>query len=73
LDAIAKALVPLLGADGVEVENRESLIQAIELARDKNVDFVDALIAIEATRRGESVCSFDKDFRRLAVKQVVPD
>ncbi len=35
LEDIAGALVPLISADGIEIEDRESWIQAIELARDK--------------------------------------
>jgi predicted nucleic-acid-binding protein len=63
---IAEVVVPLLSADGVEVEEREILIRAIELARDKNVDFADAVLALEAARDGETVCTFDaKDFKRL--------
>ncbi|HYH46980.1 MAG TPA: PIN domain-containing protein [Thermoanaerobaculia bacterium] len=65
LDDIADALVPLISADGIEIEDREAWIQAIELARDKNVDFVDAALALQAARRGEPVCSFDGDFKRL--------
>lgn len=72
LEDIAGVLVPLMSADGVEVEDRETLIQAIELARDKNVDFVDAALALQAARRGEPVCSFDGDFKRLPVQWTTP-
>jgi predicted nucleic acid-binding protein len=70
---IAHVLVPLLSADGLEVKDREILAGALELARDKNVDFVDAVIALEAVRNGEEVCSFDEtDFRRLPAIWVSP-
>jgi predicted nucleic-acid-binding protein len=72
LKDIAGVLVPLMSADGVEVEDRETLTQAIELARDKNVDFVDAALALQAARRGEPVCSFDGDFKRLPVQWTTP-
>jgi predicted nucleic-acid-binding protein len=72
LEEIAGVVVPLMGADGIEVEDREVLIQATELARDKNVDFVDAVLALRAARRGEAVCSFDGDFKRLPAQRVVP-
>lgn len=68
LEDIAGVLVPLMRADGVEVEDRETLTQAIELARDKNVDFVDAALTLQAARHGEPVCSFDGDFKRLPVQ-----
>jgi predicted nucleic acid-binding protein len=71
---IAGAVVPFLSADGVEVEEREVLIRAIELARDKNVDFADAVLALEAVRAGETVCTFDKtDFKRLPAPWVSPE
>lgn len=72
LEDIAGVLVPLMSADGIEVEDRETLTQAIELARDKNVDFVDAALALQAARRGEPVCSFDGDFKRLPVQWTTP-
>lgn len=70
---IAQVLVPLLSADGLEVKDREIMVGALELARDKNVDFVDAVIALEAVRGNEVVCSFDEtDFRRLPAIWVSP-
>jgi predicted nucleic-acid-binding protein len=72
LEDIAGVLVPLMGADGIEVEDRDLLIQAVELSREKNVDFVDAVLALQAARRGEPVCSFDGDFKRLPVERVTP-
>ena len=63
---IAGALVPLLSADGIDAPDRELTIAAVELARDKRVDFVDALLALHAERASESVCTSDAaDFRRL--------
>ncbi len=73
LEDIAEVLVPLMSADGIEVEDRDTLIQAVELARDKNVDFVDAVLALQAAGRGEPVCSFDGDFKRLPVQWTMPD
>ena len=71
---IAGALVPLLSADGIDVEEREIMIRAIELARDKNVDFVDAVLALQAVRNGETVCTFDKaDFKRLPAAWTMPE
>jgi predicted nucleic-acid-binding protein len=72
LGEIAGVLVPLMSADGIEVEERDLLIQAIELAEARNVDFVDAFLALQASRRGEPVCSFDADFKRLPVELTVP-
>lgn len=70
LSDIAGALVPLLSADGIEIEERDSWIQALELARDKDVDLVDAALALHAASRGEPVCSFAGDFKRLPAEWV---
>ncbi|MEW5959922.1 MAG: PIN domain-containing protein [Chloroflexota bacterium] len=72
--AIAEAILALVSADGIEVEDRELTVQAIELARDRNVDFVDAYLAVQAASRGETVCTFDgNDFRRLPARWVLPE
>lgn len=73
LAEIADAVIPLIAAEGVEVEERDVLIRAIELAQDKNVDFVDAFLAVQAARHEESVCSFDEDFKRLPVDWIRPE
>jgi predicted nucleic acid-binding protein len=73
LEEISRVVIPLLSADGVEVEDRELLIRAIELARDKNVDFLDAVLALQAVRHGETVCTFDEtDFKRLPAAWNLP-
>ena len=74
LSEIAQVVVPLLGADGLEVEDRELMVRALELARDKNVDFADAVLALQAARRDEAVCTFDvTDFKKLPAAWVTPD
>ena len=60
-----------MSADGVEIEDRDSY-QAVELSREKNVDFADAVLALQAARRGEPVCSFNRDFKRLPFERVTP-
>ena len=35
-------VVALVSASGIEVDNRQLIIRAVELARDRNVDFADA-------------------------------
>lgn len=56
----------------METEDRELMVQAIELAREKNVAFIDAFLALKAVRHEESVCSFDDDFKKLPAHRVVP-
>jgi predicted nucleic-acid-binding protein len=70
---IAGVLIPLLSADGVEVEEGDTMLRAIELIRDLNVSFVDAVLSLEADRQGEMVCTFDEThFKRLPGRWVVP-
>jgi predicted nucleic acid-binding protein len=72
IEEIERVLVPLMTAEGIEVEDRDVLIQALGLAREKNVDFVDAVLALQAARHGEPVCSFDGDFKVLPAQWVTP-
>lgn len=69
---IVRVLVPLLSADGVETQESEILVPALELVRSKNVDFSDAVLAVQAERHKESVCSFDEDFKRLPAAWTQP-
>lgn len=71
-EEIARVVIPLVGADGVEAEDRQLIVQAITLAQEKNVSYIDAFVALQAARQQESVCSFDGDFKRLPVQRVVP-
>jgi predicted nucleic acid-binding protein len=73
MPAIAHVAIALVSASGIEVDNRQLIIRAVELARDRNVDFADAYLALQAAERGETVCTFDEsDFRRLPVEWTAP-
>jgi hypothetical protein len=49
-------------------------MRAVELARDRNVEFADFCHALQAPERGETVCTFDEsDFRHLPVEWTVPE
>lgn len=63
---IASTLAEFLHAEGVYVEDRGRLMEALALYRDHDVDFADAIVAAAARREGPPrVCSFDQDFVRL--------
>jgi len=71
---IANIMLSLISAQGVDVDQQDLLIQAIELARDRNVDFIDAYLAVQAAKQGEKVCTFDEnDFKRLPVTWLAPE
>jgi predicted nucleic acid-binding protein len=70
---ISEVLIPLLSSESIDVEDRDLLAAAIELSRDKNVDFLDAYLALRAAEHDETVCTFDKtDFKKLPSKWVTP-
>ena len=63
VDAATK-LLSLLDYRGVITESL-AVRQALVLYRDRNVDFVDALVAATARERNWGVFSFDRDLERL--------
>ncbi len=60
----ASKLLGLLDYRGVTVESA-ACRHALELYRDKNVDFVDALVVAIARERGWQTFSSDRDLERL--------
>ncbi len=65
--AIADTLSEFLCSDGVAVESREPLLEALALMARERVDFADALLAVQARSAHEPVASFDADFSHLGV------
>lgn len=73
MERIRETLSAFITAPGVEVERLNVLLEALDRAAEKNLDFVDAYLAARATRAGEPVCTFDKsDFQRLPGEWVRP-
>lgn len=64
---ISGALVPLLEQPALRVETSRTVVRALEVMAENDVDFVGALLAEMARSRREGVASFDKDFRKLDV------
>jgi predicted nucleic-acid-binding protein len=64
-DEIATRLLALLDYRGVIAESRAAR-EALVLYRDRNIDFVDALVVATARERSWKVFSFDRDLERLA-------
>jgi len=71
---IAPVLREFLLQDGIEAEDRDTLLQALSLYESKNVDFTDALVAARMQKRGVTqIFSFDEHFDRLpGVQRVFP-
>jgi predicted nucleic acid-binding protein len=65
---IAAGLSALLKADGIAAEQRDTLLEALDLMAAANVAFPDAYVAISARQADEPVCTFDAGFKRLGVE-----
>ena len=51
------------------VEERHLAIHAIELSKNRNVEFIDAYLALKALQADQEVCTFDEtDFKKLPAK-----
>lgn len=63
---IAPILQAFLVSDSIASEEKVQLAQALVLYEEKNVDFVDALLAVRMTAHGiTDVYSFDRHFDRF--------
>ena len=65
---IVAVVSALLQADGILTDQRDTLLEALDLALDKRVAFPDAFVAVSARQADEPVCSFDRGFERLNVE-----
>ena len=65
---VATAMSALLRADGIVVEKRDTLLEALDVMVERRVAFPDAFTAVSARQSGEPVCTFDSDFKRLDVE-----
>lgn len=72
LDAgeVCDRVTDLLAAEGIEAEERDLVLDALRVTKERRVSFVDAYLAEKARALGEPVCSFDRDFDRLGVERV---
>jgi predicted nucleic-acid-binding protein len=63
---IARILVALIAQDGLDIDDRPQLIEALRLFSEMNVDFADALLAVKMRQEGVSeIYSFDHHFDRI--------
>ncbi len=72
LEIIEKIKIILL-FEGLEILEKNILLQSISFYEKKNIDFIDAFIAAYAYKNKIDVCSFDKDFDKVKeIKRVSP-
>ena len=67
-DRIAAALSAFLRSDGILADERDGLLESLDVMVERRVSFPDAYVAVSARRAEEPVCSFDADFKRLGVE-----
>ncbi len=67
-DSIAAAMNGIIRSDGIVADERETLLEALNVMVERRVSFPDAFVAVSARRSEEPVCSFDADFKRLDVE-----
>jgi predicted nucleic-acid-binding protein len=65
---VIEHLQTLLKLDGVVNNDKFILIEALGMMRDKNIDFVDALICTKSVVQGYGKISFDKDVMKKCEK-----
>lgn len=72
---IASMLATVLVGDGIVSDSKTELLQALALYEDKNIDFVDALLAVRMLKSGVTeVYSFDRHFDRFeSLRRLSPD
>ncbi|MGJ8649892.1 MAG: PIN domain-containing protein [Opitutaceae bacterium] len=63
--AIATALIQFLQTPSFDVEDRDTLLLALQLFSQHNIDYADAYLAAESTITGSGVASFDQDFKKI--------
>jgi len=69
----AALLLHLISARGVVVEDEAVVRQSLEHSRDlRDIDFIDAYVAVQARAEGLPVASFDKDLHKRLGTSVFP-
>jgi len=71
---IAETMTQFLSCEGLEVEDLDLLLEALNLYCEKNLDFADVLLATTALqKRIPIIYSFDQHFNRInGIKRVEP-
>lgn len=74
IEQISFGIREFLLQDGIEVPDKNLVLQALALFETKNVDFSDALLAVRMQKQGVAhVFSYDKHFDRLpGIERLLP-
>ena len=70
---IIEKIQAVLVFEGLEVLEKDILLQAISFYEKKNIDFIDAFVAAYALENKIGVCSFDHDYDKIKeIKRINP-
>lgn len=58
----------LLATSYLDVEDRDIFQEALEIYKDKSIDFVDCFLLCKAKKSNATLFTFDKDLRKMATK-----
>lgn len=62
---IIEKIQAILLFKGLEILEKNVLMQAISIYEKEKIDFIDAYVASVSLINGFTVCSFDRDFRKI--------
>lgn len=63
---VSKKLIAIAELENVVIENRSLVLEAINIYREKGLDFTDAYLAAHMKKAGcKNICTFDSDFKKL--------
>ena len=63
---VVDALTPLISLDGLQLDDKDHVLSALEIFRAKPIDFVDAVnIVVMQAIRVPDIYSYDTDFDRI--------
>ncbi|OGK17475.1 hypothetical protein A2774_05520 [Candidatus Roizmanbacteria bacterium RIFCSPHIGHO2_01_FULL_39_12c] len=63
----ADKMIRLFSPDWFEIDNKDAVFEALNIYKNKNIDFVDVLVYAIAKKQKLRIFSFDKDFNKLDV------
>jgi predicted nucleic acid-binding protein len=62
---IADALIPFLESPRLDIEDRDALILGLRHFARHSIDYADAYLAAKGQISGQTIASFDRDFRKI--------
>ena len=63
-DEVIEMLITIMSFKNVVNEDKHILLQALEILKAKNIDFIDALLCAKSKALGYKILSFDKDIEK---------